>query len=324
MAALDTSKRLFPRAWKVVVQTSDTQAIDVSGLDIEFEILRSLKPTPNRAVVKVHNLNESHRGELLKRNKPDGPNGRSVPVFVQVEAGYNDKTHVLLSANLREVASKRERDEWITTLSMDDGGTAVRGARFPEGGIQFTKGTPIGQVLRKACAALGVGLGNAGDYETNAEVFGWGKTLPHTMTLTGSAFDSLRRVIDSIGITFSIQNGVLQLLPKGKPFFQTAVFLSPDTGLLDSPEAAIDSTVSLGFAREARGQPGTQKPPTPKNTGILKAKAMLIPGLVPGAVVRLESLAFKGNYEISEVKSTGASWDKSRWHNEMVLRSYIT
>lgn len=308
----------------MTVQTTASDAIDVSGLDIEFKILRSLKPTPNRAVVTVWNMNESHRGQLLKRNKPDGPNGKPVPVAVQVEAGYQGKNHVLLSANLREVASRREGNNWKTMLSMDDGGAAVRSARFPQGGIQFTKGVPVGQVLRQACAALGVGLGNAGDFETNAEVFGWGKTLPHTMTLTGSAYDGLKRVIDSIGVTFSIQNGVLQLLPKGKPFFQTAILLSPDTGLLDSPEAAIDSTVSLGFAREARGKPGTQNPPTPKNTGILKAKAMLLPGLVPGAVVRLESLAFKGNYEISEVEYDGASWDKSRWTATMVLRSYLT
>ena len=307
----------------MLVQSTDSQAIDVSGLDIEFKILRSLKPAPNRAVVTVWNLNEDHRVALLKRTKPATGSGPPKPIFVQVEAGYRGKNPVLLSADLREVASRREGESWKTMLSMDDGGSSVRAARFPNGGIQFTKGTPIAQVLRQACQALGLGLGNAAEFETNAEIFGWGKTLPHTMTLTGSAFDGLRRVIDSIGVTMSIQGGVLQLLPKGRPIAQTAILLSPQTGLLDSPEAAIDSTVSLGFAREARGKPGTVNPPTPKDTGILKAKAMLIPGLVPGRVVQLESEAFKGNYEISEVEYIGQSFGTD-WMAVMVLRSYVT
>ena len=96
-----------------------------------------------------------------------------------------------------------------------------------------------------------------------------------------------------------------------------------ERGLLDSPEAAIDSTVSLGFAKTATGKPSTPNPPTPKNTAILKAKAMLIPGLVPGRVVRLESDLYNGNYEITEVEYVGQSFGKD-WMAVMVLRNYIT
>jgi hypothetical protein len=310
----------FPRDWRVRVQFTDAQALDVSALDLEFKILRSLKPSPNRAVITLWNLNPDHRAALLRRNKPT-PNGQPVPINVQVEAGYKGRRTVLLSADLREVASRREGTDWKTLISMDDGGAAVRAARFPKGGVQFTAGTPVGQVLRQACAALGVGLGNARNFEATAEVFGWGRAIPHTMTLTGSAFDGLKRVTDSIGVNFSIQGGVLQLLPKGQPLQTTAVLLSPDTGLLDSPEAAIDSTVSLGFAKTATGKPSTPNPPTPKNTSILKCKAMLIPGLVPGAVVKLDAASYKGLYEISEVEYVGQSWGKD-WMAVMVLRNY--
>ncbi len=313
---------LFPRDWRVRVQITETELLDVSALDLEFKILRSLKPSPNRAVIKFWNANPDHRAALLKRNRPGGPTGADVPVLVQVEAGYKGRTSVLLSADMREVSSVRQGTDWLTTVSMDDGGAAVRAARFPTGGIQFTAGTPIGTVLRQACSALGVGLGNAAQFEADAAVFGWGKTLPANLTLKGSAYDGLRRVVDTIGITMSIQGGVLQLLPKGRPTSQTAILLSPDTGLLDSHEAAIDSTVSLGFAKTAAGRPSTPNKPHPKNTGILKCKAMLIPGLVPGRVVRLDSDAFKGDYEISEVEYVGQSYGKD-WMAVMVLRSYV-
>lgn len=314
---------LFRRTWAVRVQFTDTEALLLEALDIEFKILRSLKPAPNRAVVTLWNLNPEHRGQILKRYRPGGQTGPTKPIYVQVEAGYQGRNQTLLSADMREAASRRDGNDWKTMLSMDDGGEAVRAARFPNGGMQVAKGSPIGAVLRQACNALGVGLGNAGNFEATADIYGWNKTLPHGMTLKGSAFDGLKRVTDSIGITFSIQGGVLQLLPKGKAIGQDAILLTPDTGLLDSPEAAMDASVSLGFAKEATGKPSTPKPPTPKNTAILKAKAMLIPGLVPGRVVRLETDAYKGNYEISEVEYVGQSFGKD-WMAVMVLRSYVT
>lgn len=317
------AEALFPRDWRVVVQITDAEAVDVSALDIEFKILRSLKPSPNRAVVTLWNVSPEHRAQLLKRAKPQASGGAGRPVYVRVEAGYKGRTSVLLSADMREVASQRMGTDWRTIVSMDDGGEAVRAARFPDGGMQFTAGTPLGQVLRQCAVALGLGLGNVASFETDAQIFGWGTTVPRTFTVRGSAFDGLRRVVDSIGATVSIQGGVLQLLPKGKPFAQTAILLSPDTGLLDSPEAAIDSTVSLGFAKTATGKPTTPSPPTPKNTAILKAKAMLIPGLVPGRVVRLESDLYNGNYEITEVEYVGQSFGKD-WMAVMVLRNYLT
>lgn len=313
---------LFRRTWRVRVQFTQTEALDVSALDLEFKILRTLKPAPNRAVITLWNVNPEHRAALLKRNRPNGPNGSDVPIFVQVEAGYQGRNATLLAADMREVASRREGESWKTIISMDDGGAAVRAARFPNGGIQFTKGTPIGQVLRQAASAVGIGLGNAGNYEATADIFGWNKVLPHTMTLTGPAYDGLKRVTDSIGVTLSVQGGVLQLLPKGRPLRQSAIRLSPDTGLLESPEAAIDSTVSLGFAKTASGRPSTPSPPHPRNTGILKVKSLLIPGLVPGRVVQLDSEAYKGSYEISEVEYVGQSFG-TEWCAIMVLRSYV-
>ncbi len=314
---------LFARSWRVLVQYTEDKAVDVSGLDIEFKVLRTLKPTPNRATVVVWNLSPTLRAALLKRNRPQGATGKEVPVFVQVEAGYQGKNLTLLYADMRQVTHIRQGTDWKTTISMDDGGAAVRAARFPNNGMCFLQGTPIQQVLLQACNAMGIGLGNAAQFSTNADIFGWDKVLPHTMTLHGSAFDGLKRVVASIGATFSIQNGVLQLLPKGRAWAADAILLTPDTGLLDSPEAAQDATVSLGFAKAAKGKPSTPNPPSPKNTAILKATVMLIPGLVPGRLVRLETGVYNDTYEISEVEYVGQSWGKD-WKAVMVLRSYVT
>ena len=73
------AEALFPRDWRVVVQITDAEAVDVSALDIEFKILRSLKPSPNRAVVTLWNVNPEHRAQLLKRAKPQASGGAERP-----------------------------------------------------------------------------------------------------------------------------------------------------------------------------------------------------------------------------------------------------
>lgn len=292
-------------------------------MDIEFKVVRSSKPSPNRATIILWNLNPEHRAQLNKRNRPDGPNGHTKPVFVKLEAGYVDNHSVLLYADMRELTTVRVGTDWKTTLAVDDGGTAVREARFDKGGVSFAAGTPIGTVLREVARTLGLGLGNVADFVATAQILGINTpTLPGRMTFTGSAHDALKRVCSTIGVGFSIQGGVLQLLGKGKALNTAAILLSPSTGLVGSPEAAVDSTVSLPFAKEAKGT--VQKSPQKlhhSNTAILKAKALLIPGLVPGRVVKMDSAAFNGNYTITDAEYSGQSFG-SDWTTSLVLRSY--
>lgn len=307
--------QLFRRAWKVQVDT-----LDVSAVDIEFKITSTIKAEPNKCVLTVWQLNQDHRAQLLKRNQPSGPTGKKVGVAAQVEAGYVDNTGILFSGDLREVASARDRTAWKTVLSGDDGGRAVREGRINQ---TFTKGTPISRVLQACAGALSIGSGNVNDFSTTAAIAGVGSTLPHTMTLSGNASAALTRVTASIGLTWSIQRGVLTLLQKGKPLNLSAILLSPETGLVGSPEASIDSTISLGSPQQfaANAIQKLAKPPRPKDTSILKAKALLIPGLVAGRKIVLRSRSFNGGYYITEVEYVGQTWSKD-WHCNMILRVY--
>lgn len=306
---------LFPRAWKVQVDT-----LDVSALDIEFKILASIKPEPNKCVLTLWDVNSAHRAQLLKRNQPQGANSKTiVGVPVQVEAGYLSNTSVLFSGDLREVASKRGGTDWKTTLSGDDGGRAYREARIS---ASFRAGASIGSIINQCCTAMGVGTGNAANFQAPAQIAGFGSTLPGPMVFDGSAADALKRVLSSVGLTWSIQRGALQIAQKGQPLDLSAILLSPTTGLLDSPEASIDSSVSLGnpqqFAAGAALKPKTVKP---KDPHLIKLKTMLIPGLVPGRKITLQSAEFNGGYYLTECEYTGQSWSTA-WEVNCVARAY--
>jgi hypothetical protein len=307
---------LFPRAWKVQVDT-----LDVSAIDIEFKILSSLKPEPNKCVLTLYNLNRDHRAQLQKRNRPNPSSGKLVGVPTQVEAGYKDNTSVLFSGDLREVAGNRDDVDSRLTLSGDDGGRAYREAQFDES-FSFRKGAPIGNILSQCCEAMGIGIGNAANFEATAQISGFGSTLPGPMVFDGPVAAGLTGLLESIGLTWSIQRGALQLREKGKPLNMSAILLSPSTGLLGSPEASIDSSVSLGNPQQfAAGAALKTKKQKPHDTSIVKFKAMLIPGLVPGRKVVLQSSEFNGGYYITEIEAVGQSWGGS-WEANCIARIY--
>lgn len=302
------STRLFRRAWKLQVDT-----LDVSTMAIEFKVLATSKSTPNRGVITVWNLNADHRAQLLKRNQPSP--GRLVGIPVQLEAGYVGNTSVLLSADLREVGSSRDRTAWKTVLSGDDGGRAYREARINQ---TFTRGTPVSTILQQCCAALGIGLGNAASFEAGAAISGYGTSIPHTVVLSGSVAKELTRVLDSMNLSWSIQRGTLQLQQKGKPLDLGAILLNPQTGLIGSPEASIDSTIAAPSATATAAPTNKTKPRDPS---VLKIKSLLIPGLVPGRKIVLQSSQFSGGYQLTEVEYVGQSFGRD-WHCNMIARVY--
>jgi len=308
------SQRLFGRAWKFQVDD-----LDLSSLDIEFKILRSIKNVPNKCEMTIWNLSPGHRAQFLKRNRPDANPKHLFGIPVQIQAGYQDQLSVLFSGDLRELASMRDGTDWKTVLSGEDGGRAFREGRVNR---TFAKGTPVSAVLVACAESMGLGFGNTADFEAGAQIEHVGTKLPHAMTLSGSASHALTRITHSIGLTWSVQAGALQLMRKGQPLRLPAIRLGPDTGLLDSPEAAIDASVSLGNVQQFApgGKPKTVKH-KPKDTGILKVRSLLIPGLVPGRQVFLDSEAFRGHYVICEVEYTGQTWSTA-WQADMVLRLF--
>lgn len=327
---------LFGRKWQVVVGITETLGLDVSNLDIEFKVLRTLRAPPNRCVLNIWNLNKDHRSQLLKRNRPNPSSGKTVGVPVEIRAGYTNNTSTIFLGDLREVSSVRDRTDWKTTLSGDDGGRAYRESRISK---TFTKGTPISTVLQQCVEALNIGTGNVASFLADAAIAGIGGTLPHTMTLAGNAAQQLSRLLNSMGLTWSIQNGVVAISKKGEPINLEAVLITPSTGLIGSPEAGVDASVSLGNPQQfanvdtssltstalgviqlAKGTKAT-KQPKPRDVRIVKLKTMLIPGLFPGRKIVLQSDAFDGGFVLTECEYVGQSWGND-WHINAVARQY--
>lgn len=255
--------RLFDRRWHVQVGT-----LDASSLACKFKIQRSLYGYAGTCDLEIRNLSADHRREILAAPR------RST--FVEIQAGYVDGLALLFRGDKRKAVPVREGTDWIVRITAGDGEHALRNARVAR---SFSPGATLQQVVQHLADAMGVGVGNAVTALRGATLGALDATFAEGTILHGLAAAELTRITTSAGLTWSIQDGVLQVLPRGGALAREALLLSPSTGLIGAPEVVNRRTITV--------------------------KALLIPGLVPGQQVVLDSGIARGAWRISTAEYSG-------------------
>lgn len=278
----------FGRIWRVTVDT-----LSSDDLDIAFKVARSLYARAGTAEITLFNLSEDSRALTRRWRSRTGtpPNDVVHRTRVRLEAGYvATGMSVLFQGNVRRVDTRREQPDWITKVTAGDGEESMRSAR---GSRSFGPNTRIEEVVRYAADAMSIGLGNLPDALAGAALDQVGAILPGGTVVHGRVERALHHLLRSVGLEWSIQDGVLQVLPRGGALTRTAVLLSPDTGLIETPEVGLNRVVTC--------------------------KALLQPDLVPGAQVRLESEIVTGYYRVESTEYAGDTRGGD-WTAGLVLR----
>jgi hypothetical protein len=142
---------------------------------------------------------------------------------------------------------------------------------------------------------MGVGGGNLRQLGSGIELVAGGGTYPEGTVLSGQAHRELDRVVRSVGLTWSIQDGNLMLKQSGQPLETTAYLLSTSSGLLETPSKDSD--------------------------GLISAKALLIPDLYPGRKVVVESRDLDAQTFVKKVRYAGNTFS-NEWYAELELEEY--
>lgn len=255
--------KLFERAWRVQVGS-----LDLSALACKFKVSRSLYGYAGTCELEVRNLSETHRREILAAPRRT--------TYIEVQAGYREGTALIFRGDKRKTIPVRENTDWVMKITAGDGEHALRNARV---GRSFAAGSTVQQVVQHIADAMGVGAGNAATALRGATLGGLDGTFPEGTMLHGLAAEELTRLTSSSGLTWSIQDGNLQILPRGGALAREAILLSASTGLIGAPEVVDRRTLTV--------------------------KALLIPGLVPGQQVVLDSSVATGAWRISQAEYSG-------------------
>ena len=175
-------------------------------------LFRSLYGYAGTCDLEIHNLSEAHRREILAAPR------RST--FVEVQAGYVDGLALLFRGDKRKGVPEREGTDWIVRITAGDGEHALRSARVAR---SFASGSTLQQVVQHIADAMGVGAGNAVTALRGATLGALDATFAEGTILHGLAAAELTRLTSSAGLTWSIQDGVLQVLPRGGALARDAV-----------------------------------------------------------------------------------------------------
>jgi hypothetical protein len=266
---------LYKRTAKVVFPDLN---LSFEGLRVSFKICKTLKKEPNTLDLKVYNMSERTRS-ALQRPK----------LKVILSAGYPSNSAVIFSGEARTVDPVRDGADWVTHIQCGDGEREYQFARVSE---SFGPGTQIADVIRTCAKSLGINLGNLEDVLAAGGFRGNLTQFAHGYTVHGKASVELDALLRSVGLAWSVQNGVLQVLKGGATSKGSAVLLTPETGMIGSPDHSNP---------DKKG-----KPP------VLKVKSLLQPAIHCGGRVEIRADGVKGQFRCEKVEhegdTHGAGW----------------
>ena len=216
------------------------------GLDIIFDVTKTLGKDPNTLDLTIFNLNEDHRSQLAQVEKP----------FVQLEAGYADGISLIFKGQTRTAVSYKDGPDWITEFHSGDAEQALTNSRINK---SYKKGTPLGTIIEDLVSAIDVGKGNIQLRTALAKWTHGGRQTINGLVVSGSCKEELTGILESMGMEWSIQDNEMQILQTGKPIEGVAYVLSAETGMIGTP--------TIGSENE------------------LNVAALLIGTIVPGSVI---------------------------------------
>jgi hypothetical protein len=248
-------------------------SVRVEGLRIQFQVHKGTGKEPNTCEVRIYNLAEKTRSGMQKKYAP-----------VILTAGYEGNAAVIFNGDARTVDHVKQGSEWVTIAKCGDGERAYTFQRISR---SFGPGTRIVDVALACADALGLNPGNLREELDKGSFRGGLTEFTNGRVVHGKASAELDKVLRGIGLSWSVQNGEIQVLRGDAPAPGRAVLLSPASGLIGSPE---------------HGSPEKKGKPSP-----IKARSLLQPQIICGGRVEIQSRSMNGQFAVKKVTHAGDS-----------------
>lgn len=286
---MSTSYPLYPRSCAVQVGGTIIPADPATGLHVHFRIKRgvhvsktSIKPRANTCELKLWGLRGTTRNTVSQAAA--AAKGAGVPVIIM--AGYQGHTSKVFDGQLRPSNTFHDGAEVILTMTAGDGDTALQQRM----NVSLGQGTTARAAMQKIVAALGIGPGNLNKALTLIDQSAIaGQLFARGAYLRGSAADIMTDVCRALGLQWSIQDGALSLTQANQALAGQAILIDQDHGMQGSP--SVDTR------------------------GLLNVKLAMIPGIVPGVQLSVQSLEVQGFFNVLSVETVGDNFGNEWLHH---------
>lgn len=303
---------LFDRVASLVIGKPSGKAIEIRDLRFAFGIEKGTGENPNKCTCEVYNLNPDSRALVETVNN-----------VLILKAGYAQDVGeiTIFTGTVTRSITKRMGADWVTSLEMSDGGLEYRDKKTT---FSYAPGITGQAVLANIAATFGLPVRPLPSAIAS-------KTYPEGFAFVGRSREAMSKACEYLGLEWSIQNREVQILKKGKAVEQQAFVLSPETGMIDSPESEVKTMTDKAAAKKGvtTKQKGVTQSFGTNDAGDkgqklevqgYKVKSLLQPALQPGGYVKVESKFIKGQFFRVEAVTHSGDTHGNDWHSDLILR----
>lgn len=264
----------FLRQVEVIIGPKGGEGVKINGLKISFEIEKTDKPESNTGKITIYNLSkETHDRICVAGN------------HCTLKAGYLDETiTAILFGDVVKGTRRKEGPDYITEIEVKDGRVSVMAGQVS---VSYARDTDALTIVQDLIDAIGLPSKGTELIPSDAIYHG-------AFSDIGLAADILRKVLNKYDLYYTIQNEMIYILKDGEASESTGLRLTPDTGLLTSPQPVSDRTQETDTEAEAPNR--------------WEFRAMLFPQLIPGAACKVEASTISTEMKILTAKFTGDNW----------------
>lgn len=224
MSTQPTVANQFHRIYSLVLAGQNGEAIDLSELHFTFQVYANDTETPNTAFIRVFNTSDSTSMQALKEYDT-----------VILQTGYqNGNLGTIFSGVVKQY--KRGRSQNVDSyldIAASDGDPNYN---FGVVNTTFPSGTSPSQQLNTYANALGLPVDpNAASFLTGGVILN-----PRGKPAFGLARVYMRDLVETHNCRWSIQKGVLTVIPITGYLPGDVVQINSSTGMISVPEATDD------------------------------------------------------------------------------------
>lgn len=214
----------YLRKSSLIVGDDDGNALDLSALRFRFVIKRGDIQTPNTADIRVYNVSDQ-TADRIRQMLPRPEFSR-----VLIQGGYDGNFGILFHGQIKQVRRGREsQTDTYIDITAADGDSAYNFAvsTFSLAAGDTAPKTQIDHIL-KGMAEYSIGKGYSPDLPANS--------LPRGKAFYGMSRDEMRKIARNLGVSWSIQDGKLQMVPETAYMEGEIPVITSATGMVGLPE----------------------------------------------------------------------------------------
>lgn len=270
----------------------------IDKLRVSFQVEKDLSQESNKASVRIYNLAPENRAKLEQSD-----------LKMNLYAGYeaNMGAVQLFSGTTTQAFSSDDGENIMTELRVSDGQMNLRDSVVS---VSFAPGTSGETALQDVARRMGLAV-QLGEGVTFA-------AYPNGYSYVGYGRNALTEICGASGLTWSVQNGILQVILAGGTTGVRGLVFGPESGLVEYPQRIIRANASEDAAttkRTRKQKAGKEK--TEKQAG-WTITTLLAPTVIPGDLVKVKSSLIDGWFRVESLRHSGDS-HAGRWVSEMDL-----